>query len=98
MTKVEINGTKHTVMLDSGADISVISTSFAKKINAIYTLGATIECLSAGNNVLSIVGIALISVKLENYVLKEWFLVSDVLNQEMIIGACLIWNHQIDIT
>ena len=97
MTKVEINGTKHTVMLDSGADISVISTSFAKKINAIYTPGATIECLSAGNNVLSIVGIALISVKLENYVLKEWFLVSDVLNQEMIIGADLIWGHQIDI-
>lgn len=97
MTCVKINGIQYKALIDSGADRSMISAEFARRIRSEYRPNTNDTYITAGKSTLNVVGEAQISFSLVDNVLEEYFLVADVLAYDIIIGADILWKNKIDI-
>ena len=83
----KINNEKTTMLFDSGAEISIVATTFVHKVGCVIDESRTQECVGIGENIYMTVGLTKIKVTM-NGSLVYYFdvLVRDQAGQEAILG------------
>ena len=61
----KINNEKSTMLFDSGAEVSIIDTTFARKVGCVVNESRTQECIELGENAYMTVGRTKIKVTLD---------------------------------
>ena len=83
----KINNEKATLLFDSGAEVSIIDTTFARKVGCLIDESQTQECVGIGENVYKTEGRTKIKITLNGslvYYFNAW--VGDQVGQEAILG------------
>ena len=83
----KINNEKATMLFDSGAEVSIIDTTFARKVGCVIDEGQRQECVGIGENSYMTIGRTKIKVTLAGslvYYFDTW--VGDQVGQEAILG------------
>ena len=83
----KINNEKATLLFDSGAEVSIIDTTFARKVGCLIDESKTQECVGIGENVYKTEGRTKIKITLNGslvYYSNAW--VRDQAGQEAILG------------
>ncbi|OWZ02040.1 hypothetical protein PHMEG_00026468, partial [Phytophthora megakarya] len=83
----KINNSKATMLLDSGAEVSIVDTTFARKVGCIIDESQRQECVGIGENVYTTLGRTTIKVTLAGYLVyffDAW--VGALAGQDAILG------------
>uniref|UniRef100_A0AAV1T966 Peptidase A2 domain-containing protein n=1 Tax=Peronospora matthiolae TaxID=2874970 RepID=A0AAV1T966_9STRA len=83
----KINNEKATMLFDSGAEVSILDTTFARKVGCVIDDSQTQECVGIGENLYMTVGRTKIKITLDGslvYYFDVW--VGDQVGQEVILG------------
>ena len=83
----KINNEKATFLFDSGAEVSIIDTTFARKVECVIDESQTQECVGIGESTYMTVGRTKIKITLNGslvYYFDVW--VGDQVGQEAILG------------
>ena len=92
----KINNEKATLLFDSGAEVSIIDTTFARKVGCIIDETQKQECVGIGENMYMTEGRTKIKITLAGslvYYFDAW--VGDQVGQEAILGMDFMprWNQ-----
>jgi hypothetical protein len=83
----KINNTKVTLLLDSGAEVSIVSTTIARKVGCIIDESQRQECVGIGESVYTTMGRTTIKITLAGffvYCFDAW--VGELAGQDAILG------------
>ena len=83
----KINNEKATLLFDSGAEVSIINTTFARKVGYVIDKSQTQECVDIGENPYLTTGRTKITITFDGsliYYFDVW--VGDQVGQEAILG------------
>ena len=82
-----INNEKATMLFDSGAEVSILDTTFARKVGCVIDDSQTQECVGIGANTYMTVGRTKINITLDGSLVHYFDVwVGDQVGQEVILG------------
>ena len=83
----KINNEKATMLFDSGAEVSIIDTTFARKVGCVIDESQTQECAGIGENTYLTIGRTRIKITLNGSLVYYFDVgVGDQVGQEAILG------------
>ena len=83
----KISNEKATMLFDSGADVSILDTTFARKVGCVINDSQIQECVGIGENTYMTVGRTKIKITLDGSFMYYFdVLVGDQVGQEVILG------------